>query len=55
MAINTRRHLHVAPDYFLLPLTGLPYKVVEIGSKDDLGVMFVTSNSFSVEGLLLPT
>ena len=55
MERNTRRDSHVAPKYFLLRLTSLTDWVVEIGVEDDLGVMFVISMSFSVEGLWLLT
>ena len=37
MVINTRIDSQVAPKYFLLRLTSLPYRVVEIVSEDDLG------------------
>ena len=55
MSINKRRDPHVAPKYFLLRVTSLLDRAVEIVSEYDLGVMFVTSMSFSVEGLWLLT
>ena len=48
MIINTRRDSHMEPKYFLLRLNSITDRVVEIGSEDDLVVMFVTLIPFVV-------
>ena len=55
VAINTIRYDQLSPKYFMLHLNRLPDQVVEIGSDDDLEVIFVTSISFEIEGLWLMT